>query len=55
MASVEANIQNFEDTKKEQVAKKQFKDEQIANNEIKRILRKTTKISKLKYYNKKNY
>ena len=36
IASVEANIQNFEDTKKAHVAKKQFKDAQIANNEIKK-------------------
>ena len=36
ISSVEANIQNFEDTKKAHVAKKQFKDAQIANNEIKK-------------------
>ena len=36
IASVEANIQNFEDTKKVHVSKKQFKDAQIANNEIKK-------------------
>ena len=36
IASVEANIQNFEDTKKAHVAKKQFKEAQIANNEIKK-------------------
>ena len=36
ISSVESNIQNFEDTKKAHVAKKQFKDAQIANNEIKK-------------------
>lgn len=36
IASVESNIQNFEDTKKALVAKKQFKDAQTANNEIKK-------------------
>ena len=36
ISSVEASIQNFEDTKKAHVAKKQFKDAQIANNEIKK-------------------
>ena len=36
IASVEANIQNFQDTKKAHVAKKQFKEAQIANNEIKK-------------------
>ena len=36
IASVESNIQNFEDTKKAHVSKKQFKEAQIANNEIKK-------------------
>ena len=36
ISSVESSIQNFEDTKKAHVAKKQFKDAQIANNEIKK-------------------
>ena len=43
ISSVEANIQNFEDTKKAHVSKKQFKEAQIANNEIKKCM--TSKIN----------
>ena len=38
ISSVESNIQNFEDTKKAHVSKKQFKEAQIANNEIKKYM-----------------
>ena len=44
ISSVESNIQNFEDTKKVHVSKKQFKEAQLANNEIKKCQENKAKI-----------
>ena len=47
ISSVEANIQNFEDTKKVHVSKKQFKEAQIANNEIKKCMENKNQLNEL--------
>ena len=47
ISSVEANIQNFEDTKKVHVSKKQFKEAQIANNEIKKCMENKAQLNEL--------
>ena len=47
ISSVEANIRNFEDTKKVHVSKKQFKEAQIANNEIKKCMENKSQLSEL--------
>ena len=47
IASVEASIHNFEDTKKFHVSKKQFKEAQTANNEIKKCMENKNQLNEL--------